>query len=221
MNILFLGKPGSGKGTIAQNLLTENSDLIQLSTGDLLRIEQETGSETGKQIAELLARGEFATDEMIAVIVDKFMKDNSDKSIIFDGYPRTVKQADNCLKSGIVFDKTFFIDVSDDVVKERIVNRRVHLPSGRVYNIKNKKPLFEGIDDITGEPLTHRTDDIPEVLDNRLKNYQVKTYPIVDFLKEQGLKIDVVDGEMAVKDQMKVVKKILSEIEPKKQKIKP
>ena len=109
MNILFLGKPGSGKGTIAQQLLESNSDFIQLSTGDLLRQEQETGSEMGKKIGALLKDGQFATDEMITVIVDKFMKDNAYKSIIFDGYPRTVSQADNCLKSGIVFDKTFFI----------------------------------------------------------------------------------------------------------------
>ena len=216
MNILFLGKPGSGKGTIAQKLLENNSDFIQLSTGDLLRQEQETGSEVGKKIEALLKDGQFATDEMITVIVDKFMKDNVDKSIIFDGYPRTVAQADNCLKSGIVFDKTFFIDVSDDVVKERIVNRRVHVASGRVYNTETKPPKLEGIDDVTGELLLHRNDDRPEVLDNRLKNYQVKTFPIVAFLKNEGLYIDSINGEIPVKDQMKQVNKILSDITVKK-----
>lgn len=216
MNILFLGKPGSGKGTIAQKLLENNSDFIQLSTGDLLRQEQETGSVVGKKIEALLKDGQFATDEMITVIVDKFMKDNIDKSIIFDGYPRTVSQADNCLKSGIVFDKTFFIDVSDDVVKERIVNRRVHLASGRVYNTETKPPKLEGIDDITGEPLLHRNDDRPEVLDNRLKNYQVKTFPIVAFLKNEGLNINTINGEIPVKEQMKEVNKILSDMPVKK-----
>ena len=216
MNILFLGKPGSGKGTIAQKLLENNSDFIQLSTGDLLRQEQETGSEVGKKIEALLKDGQFATDEMITVIVDKFMKDNIDKSIIFDGYPRTVAQADNCLKSGIVFDKTFFIDVSDDVVKERIVNRRVHLASGRVYNTETKPPKLEGLDDITGEPLLHRNDDRPEVLDNRLKNYQVKTFPIVAFLKNEGLNINTINGEIPVKEQIKEVNKILSDMPVKK-----
>lgn len=216
MNILFLGKPGSGKGTIAQKLLENNSDFIQLSTGDLLRQEQETGSEVGKKIEALLKDGQFATDEMITVIVDKFMKDNVDKSIIFDGYPRTVAQADNCLKSGIVFDKTFFIDVSDDVVKERIVNRRVHVASGRVYNTETKPPKLEGLDDITGEPLLHRNDDRPEVLDNRLKNYQVKTFPIVAFLKNERLNINTINGEIPVKDQMKEVNKILSDMPVKK-----
>lgn len=216
MNILFLGKPGSGKGTIAQKLLEGNSDFIQLSTGDLLRQEQETGSEMGKKIEALLKDGQFATDEMITVIVDKFMKDNADKSIIFDGYPRTVSQADNCLKSGIVFDKTFFIDVSDDVVKERIVNRRVHLASGRVYNIETKKPKVEGIDDVTGEPLTHRNDDHPEVLDNRLKNYQVKTFPIVAFLESEGLKVNTINGAIPVPEQMKQVNEVLSDLPPKK-----
>lgn len=216
MNILFLGKPGSGKGTIAQQLLESNSDFIQLSTGDLLRQEQETGSEMGKKIGALLKDGQFATDEMITVIVDKFMKDNAYKSIIFDGYPRTVSQADNCLKSGIVFDKTFFIDVSDDAVKERIVNRRVHLASGRVYNTQTKPPKIEGVDDVTGQPLTHRNDDHPEVLDNRLKNYQVKTFPIVAFLESEGLKINTINGEIPVKDQMKEVSEILSELPPKK-----
>lgn len=216
MNILFLGKPGSGKGTIAQKLLEEDSNFIQLSTGDLLRIEQETGSEMGKQIEALLKDGQFATDEMITKIVDKFMKDNSSKSIIFDGYPRTVSQADNCLKSGIVFDKTFFIDVSDEVVKERIVNRRVHLASGRVYNTKSKPSKVEGVDDVTGEPLIHRNDDRSEVLSNRLKNYEVKTFPIVSFLEKKGHKVKTINGEASVSVQMKEVHKFLSDLTSKK-----
>lgn len=202
MNILFLGKPGSGKGTLAQDLLNNHHNFVQLSTGDLLRLEQKTGSPMGQEIGRLLKDGQFATDDMIAVIVDKFMTENSDKSIIFDGYPRTVKQAENCLKSGIVFDKTFYIDVSDEVVKERIVNRRVHLASGRVYNTKTKQPKVEGFDDITGEALTHRDDDKVEVLDNRLNNFNTKTLPIVDYVKSQGLVVNVIDGAKPLAEQL-------------------
>lgn len=207
MNILFIGKPGSGKGTITQKL--EKDGFIQLSTGDLLRAEVATGSEMGKEIDALLKQGKFATDETIFKIVDNFLLKNSDKSIIFDGYPRNLQQAQVCLDNGINFDKVFLIDVSDDIVKERIVNRRVHTASGRVYNIKTMPPKVDGVDDVTGEPLTHRNDDRAEVLDKRLENYRTLTQPIIDLLKQNNIKINIINGEAPIEEQIQQVKQEL------------
>lgn len=214
MNILFIGKPGSGKGTITQNLLEDG--FLQLSTGDLLRNEIESGSQRGKEIDALTKVGKFASDEVIFEIVGKFLSENSDKSIIFDGFPRNLKQAQSCLENGMVFDKIFLIEVSDEKVKERIVNRRVHLPSGRVYNLATLPPKVEGKDDVTGEPLTHRKDDRQEVLDGRLKNYYELTAPIIGFLKEKGYEIEVIDGLKPLEEQIQQVKSGLQTTSNKK-----
>lgn len=209
MNILFVGKPGSGKGTITQNLLDDG--FLQLSTGDLLRKEAKTGSDLATEINERLAQGKFASDETIFKVVEKFLKENEGKSIIFDGFPRNVEQARHCLEKGLVFDHVFEIDVTDELVKERIVNRRIHQPSGRVYNTKTMPPKVEGIDDVTGEPLTHRHDDKLEVLDQRLADYRNLTAPVIDFLKENGLPIIRVDGSDDLDNQLSVVKSELSQ----------
>lgn len=208
MNILFVGKPGSGKGTITQNLLDDG--FLQLSTGDLLRKEAKTGSDLATEINERLAQGKFASDETIFKVVEKFLKENEGKSIIFDGFPRNVEQARHCLEKGLVFDHVFEIDVTDELVKERIVNRRIHQPSGRVYNTKTMPPKVEGIDDVTGEPLTHRHDDKLEVLDQRLADYRNLTAPVIDFLKDNGLPIIHVDGSDNLDNQLSVVKSELS-----------
>ena len=190
--------------SITQNLLADG--FLQLSTGDLLRKEVETGSVEGKEIEELLKQGKFATDETIFKIVDSFLTENAGKSVIFDGYPRNVKQAKACLENGMVFDKVFLIDVTDDLVKERIVNRRVHTASGRVYNTKTMPPKVEGKDDLTGDVLTHRYDDKLEVLDNRLKNFNDLTFPIVAFLQQKGIEVKTIDGASPMEDQLAQVK---------------
>lgn len=209
MNILFVGKPGSGKGTITQNLLDDG--FLQLSTGDLLRKEAKTGSDLAAEINERLAQGKFASDETIFKVVEKFLKENEGKSIIFDGFPRNVEQARHCLEKGLVFDHIFEIDVSDDLVKERIVNRRIHQPSGRVYNIKTMPPKVEGVDDVTGELLTHRHDDKLEVLDHRLADYKNLTAPVIDFLKTNGFSVIRVDGSTELDSQLSQVKSSLND----------
>lgn len=217
MNILLIGKPGSGKGTITQRLTGEG--FLQLSTGDLLRMEIDNQTEIGKELVPLLKAGKFATDEVIFGLVKKFLENNSDKSIIFDGFPRNLKQAQHCLENGILFDHVFHIDVPDDIVKERIVNRRVHLNSGRVYNIKTLPPKIEGIDDITGEPLTHRDDDRVEVLDKRLENFKELTLPIVNFLKDKNFNIIQINGLSPISEQVKLVENSLKITDTKKLKI--
>jgi adenylate kinase len=207
MNILLIGKPGAGKGTITK--LLEDEGFLQLSTGDLLRAEIATGSEMGKEIDQLLLQGKFATDEMIFKIVDNFLVKNSDKSTIFDGFPRNLKQAKTCLDNGVNFDKIFFLNVDDNILEERIVNRRVHPGSGRVYNLKTMPPKVEGKDDVTGEPLVQRNDDKPETLQNRLKNYREQTEPILEYLRFKGMNVVEVDASAPIEQQLKVVKEEL------------
>lgn len=207
MNIYLIGKPASGKGTITK--LLEKEGFVHLSTGDLLREEVRTNSPMGQEIEKLLAQGQFATDETIYYLVDKFLEKHAGKEIIFDGFPRTVGQAQVCLDRGIVFDKVIFLDVSDEVVRDRIVNRRVHPESGRVYNIKTMPPKVEGLDDVTGEPLVHRSDDRAEIVDQRLANFTNKTLPIVDFLKSKNHEILNLNAEDAIDNQLKEVKSYL------------
>lgn len=202
MNLLFLGKPGSGKGTITKRL---EGDFVFLSTGDLLRAEVKTGSPRGVEIGNLLKQGKFASDDVIFDIVEDFLKTNKDKSIIFDGFPRNLLQANECVKRGIEFDKIFHIVVDDKEVEERIVNRRIHMASGRVYNISTLPPKVEGLDDITGEPLTHRDDDKQEVVKERLEIYRNVTEPIIKFLEDRGETILEIDGNMPLPSQLKLV----------------
>ncbi len=204
MNILLIGKPGAGKGTITK--LLEQEGFLQLSTGDLLRAEIATGSEMGKEIDQLLLKGKFATDEMIFTMVDGFMNKNIDKSIIFDGFPRNVKQASACFENGLKFDKIFLLNIDDEVLEERIIHRRVHQKSGRVYNVKTMPPKVEGKDDFTGEPLVQRNDDKPEVLKNRLKEYREQTEPIVEFLRKKGMNIIELDASGPIEQQLITVK---------------
>lgn len=211
MNLLFVGKPGSGKGTITKRL---EGEYVFLSTGDLLRAEVATGSERGLEIGALLKQGKFASNEVVFDIVEEFLNKNKGKSVIFDGFPRNLEQANECVKRGIEFDKVFHIVVDDAEVEERIVNRRIHLPSGRVYNISTLPPKVEGLDDVTGEPLIHRDDDKPEVVKERLEIYRKVTEPIIKFLEDRGQVILEIDGNMPLPNQLKLVQSEINSITP-------
>lgn len=210
MNILLIGKPGSGKGTITKTLIEENSDYIHLSTGDLLRQEIATGSDLGQELENLLKGGNFASDAIIFNLVKKFLKENEGKSIIFDGFPRNLKQAEQCKKLNINFDKIFFLDVPNQLLEERILNRRIHLSSGRSYNIKTIPPKVPGLDDITGEPLVQRTDDTKEALAKRIETYNKETAPILDYLEFNRHKIHKLDGKIDYKKLTSMIKLIIN-----------
>lgn len=204
MNILFLGKPGSGKGTITKRL--EADGFLHLSTGDLLRAERDRGTELGKEIGQLIDGGNFVPDEMIFNLVDNYIIENAGKNIVFDGFPRNLAQAQKCIEKGIVFEKVVVLEVPDELIKDRIVNRRVHTPSGRVYNTKTLPPKTEGLDDITGEPLTHRDDDKEEVIGKRLDIYKNVTEPIAQFLEAKNYSIIKVDGTKEIAQQVELVR---------------
>lgn len=217
MNILFLGKPGSGKGSISKRL---EGEYVYLSTGDLLREEVSKGTPEGIIIGELLKQGKFATDDTIFKIVEKFLAENADKNVIFDGFPRNLKQAQECLNRGINFDVIFSIDVPDEAIEERVVHRRIHPASGRVYNIKTLPPKKDGVDDITGEPLIQRDDDKPEVVSSRLQTYHEITAPITPLLKDNGYTINHIDGNQPLLEQIEIVSNFINQNKPSK-KIKP
>lgn len=216
MNILFIGKPASGKGTITQTL--NSQEFIHLSTGDLLREEVEKKTPIGKYIDELLKLGQYADDDIIINMVQKFLLNHKNKNIIFDGFPRNVKQLKICMRNNIVFDKIFLINVNDDVVKERVVNRRIHLSSGRIYHLKNKPPKIEGLDDITGEPLNMRTDDRIEILEQRLKNFEKMVVPLIQELKNINYPMIEIDGTLPIEEQIAIVKEEIQHIPSKKNK---
>ena len=213
MNILFLGKPASGKGTITQTL---NSDqFIHLSTGDLLREEIQQKTKLGEYIDQLLKEGQYADDDIIIHMVQKFLSNHQHKNIIFDGFPRNIHQWEICIQKNIMFDKIFFIQVNNDVVKERILNRRVHLQSGRIYHLKNKPPQREGLDDITGEPLSIRNDDRMEILEQRLKNFEKLVVPLIHHIKNNHQEMIEIDGTIPISQQIDIVQKEIQQMNKK------
>ncbi len=213
MNILFVGKPGAGKGTIIQKLGYDN--FVHLSTGDLLRTEIAKGTELGKEIDQLLKEGKFATDEVIIKMVGDFISENKDKNIIFDGFPRNIAQVKTCLENNILFDKIINLQIDDELIIDRVVNRRVHVASGRVYNLKTMPPKNEGLDDVTGEKLTHRNDDREEILLKRLETYKKVTEPILEYLEFNNMKVTVVDASKDLAEQVSFIKEKLENIKVK------
>lgn len=201
MNIVLIGKPGSGKGTISDRL--KSFGFAQLSTGDLLRQEINTGSELGKEIQNLLAHGKFASDEIIFNIVDNFTHGQS--NVLFDGYPRNIKQAHEAEK---LIDKVIFLETDDNLIMERLSNRFLHAPSGRSYNLKTMPPKNAGVDDVTGEPLTQRDDDKPEVIKKRLAIFQEITMPVYDYYKTIKPTL-VVDSAIDLDEQLNQIKEFL------------
>lgn len=213
MIIYLIGKPGSGKGTVAQELVKEG--YIHLSTGDLLRQEILSGSKVGKEIDNLLKDGKFATDEHIFPLVKKFLNENEGKNIILDGFPRNLAQYNKLKEFNIEIDFTFLLNISNNIIKDRIVNRRVHIPSGRIYNILTNPPKNENKDDVTGEELTHRNDDKLEIIEGRIEKFFQNTYPIVPKMSNEDKKIYVIEADEPLEYQISFVKNTINKNEKK------
>ena len=181
MRIILLGAPGAGKGTQAQFIM-EKYGIPQISTGDMLRAAVKAGSELGKQAKELMDGGKLVTDALvIALVKERITQEDCRNGFLLDGFPRTIPQADAMKEAGIQVDYVLEFDVPDEIIVERIVGRRVHTPSGRVYHVKFNPPKVEGKDDATGEELTLRKDDQEETVRKRLVEYHSLTKPLVDY----------------------------------------
>ncbi|HWK54936.1 MAG TPA: adenylate kinase [Hyphomicrobiales bacterium] len=184
MRIILLGAPGAGKGTQAE-FLKELFGIPQISTGDMLRAAVKAGTELGQQVKSVMESGGLVTDEIIiSLIKDRITAPDCADGFLFDGFPRTLPQAQALIDNDIAIDVVLEIDVPDDEIVRRLSGRRVHPGSGRIYHIDNKPPKNPGKDDITGESLIQREDDKEATVRKRLEVYHAHTKPLVAFYKD-------------------------------------
>ena len=201
--ILLLGPPGAGKGTQA-DIICKSLNIPKISTGDMLRSAITSGSKLGKKVTDIMNSGALVSDQIIIeLILDRINQDDCINGFLFDGGIRTVGQADLCVENNIEFTHVIEIKVDDEVIVDRMSGRRVHPGSGRNYHLVYQPPKNEGMDDITGEPLIQREDDMPETVKHRLQVYQNETKPLVEYYQSQetksSLKYIAVDGSQTVK----------------------
>ena len=184
MRIILLGAPGAGKGTQAE-YLREKFGIPQISTGDMLRAAVKAGTPLGQQVKSVMESGGLVTDEIIiALINDRILHEDCKNGFLFDGFPRTIPQAQALVDANVAIDVVLEIDVPDEEIVRRLSGRRVHPGSGRIYHVDNKPPENPGKDDVTGEPLIQREDDKEATVRNRLDVYHKQTKPLVDFYKK-------------------------------------
>jgi adenylate kinase len=184
MRLILLGGPGAGKGTQA-NLIKDRYQIPQISTGDMLRAALKEGTELGLKAKEYMDAGKLVPDDVIIGLVKERIKaPDCEKGFLFDGFPRTIPQADAMKEAGVPIEAVVDIDVPDGEIIKRMGGRRVHLASGRTYHIVFNPPKEEGKDDETGEPLIQRDDDKEETVHKRLDVYHAQTEPLVDYYKD-------------------------------------
>ena len=187
MQIILLGAPGAGKGT-QEKFISDHLNIPQISTGDMLRASVSKGTELGLKAKVLMEKGELVPDDLILDLVkDRISEKDCANGFLFDGFPRTLDQANALKDKGIKIDCVIEIMVDDDEIIQRMSGRRVHTASGRTYHIKYNPPKQENIDDETGEPLIQRPDDNEETVRKRLAIYHDQTSPLVDFYKKSSL----------------------------------
>ena len=183
MQIILLGAPGAGKGTQAQ-FISKHLNIPQISTGDMLRTAVAKKTELGLKAKDLMEKGELVPDNLILDLVqDRISETDCANGFLFDGFPRTLEQANALKDRQIKIDCVIEIIVDDKEIIQRMSGRRVHSASGRTYHIKHNPPKQENIDDETGEALIQRPDDNEETVKKRLSIYHEQTYPLVEFYK--------------------------------------
>ena len=181
MRLILLGPPGAGKGTQAK-FICEKYAIPQISTGDMLRAAIKAGTPLGLEAKKVMDVGGLVSDDIIIGLVkDRLLQDDCKSGYLFDGFPRTIPQAEAMKSAGVALDFVLEIDVADSEIVERMSGRRVHLASGRTYHVKFNPPKVAGKDDETGEDLIQRDDDKEETVKNRLKIYHAQTQPLVDY----------------------------------------
>lgn len=181
MKLILLGPPGAGKGTQAA-FICEKYNIPQISTGDMLRAAVKAGTPLGLQAKSVMESGGLVSDELIINLVkERIAQADCASGFLFDGFPRTIPQADALKAAGVDLDYVLEIDVPFDAIVERISGRRSHPASGRTYHVKFNPPKVEDQDDVTGEPLVQRDDDKEETVKKRLEVYAEQTRPLVDY----------------------------------------
>ena len=211
MRMILLGPPGAGKGTQAR-FICERYGIPQISTGDMLRAAVAAGTELGKQAKAVMDAGELVSDDIIIGLVkERIAEADCASGFLFDGFPRTLAQAEAMRDAGVDIDAVVEIAVPDNEIVARLSGRRSHPGSGRVYHVTFNPPKVEGVDDITGEPLVHRDDDREETIRNRLANYHAQTEVLTSYygdLEAKGgagaprlIKVDGTQAIEAVRDE--------------------
>ncbi|MFK8048268.1 MAG: adenylate kinase [Halioglobus sp.] len=186
MRLILLGAPGAGKGTQAQYIV-EKYGIPQISTGDMLRAAVKAQTELGIKAKEVMDAGGLVSDEIIIGLVkERIAEDDCKDGFLFDGFPRTIPQAQAMVTAGVHIDHVVEIAVDDDEIVSRLSGRRVHPGSGRIYHVIHNAPKQEGLDDETGEELVQREDDLEETVRKRLQVYSSQTLPLIDFYQTMG-----------------------------------
>jgi adenylate kinase len=207
MRLILLGAPGAGKGTQATQICARYG-IPQVSTGDMLRAAVKAGSELGLAAKMVMDSGALVSDEIIIGLVkERITQPDCANGFLFDGFPRTIPQAEAMKAAGVRLDVVLEIDVPDAAIIERMSGRRVHLPSGRTYHIKFNPPKVEDRDDVTGEALMQRADDVESTVRKRLQVYQAQTRPLVAYYADwaasgdpQAPRCKRIDGTGSVED---------------------
>ena len=199
MNLILLGAPGAGKGTQAE-ILCERLNIPTISTGNMIREAMKSGTEMGLKAKEYAENGKLVPDEVVIGIVDERLRqDDCKNGFILDGFTRTIPQAEELDRMGIIIDRVVDINVPDEVITRRVSGRRACLDCGSTYHIETKKPQVEGICDRCGSTLVQRKDDLPETVQERLHVYHAQTEPLRDYYAAAG-KLLVVDGQQGIQE---------------------
>jgi len=190
MKILLLGPPGAGKGTQA-NVLMHEFGIPQISTGDMLRAAVKSGSPLGKELKQVMDAGELVSDDLILELVkERVSQEDCRNGYLFDGFPRTIAQAEGMKQNGIDVEYVIELQVDDEEIIKRMSGRRIHPGSGRTYHVEFNPPRQEGKDDVTGEPLVQRDDDKEATVRKRLQVYHEQTSPLIEYYSKWAEKQD-------------------------------
>lgn len=214
MNLVLLGPPGAGKGTQSV-VLSKEYRIAHISTGDLLRESIKAGEDLGLKAKSYMDKGELVPDDIVVgMVVDRLKRADASKGFMLDGFPRTLKQAQELDKSlseiGFEIDMVVYFETSEKVAVERLSGRRVCKNCGFNYHVKNIPPKKEGICDKCGGVLFQRPDDNEATVRNRLKVYEAQTKPLIEYYNKKGL-LKKVSGDMGVHELFKVLSKIFSD----------
>jgi len=181
MRLILLGAPGAGKGTQAA-FICQKYGIPQISTGDMLRAAVKAGTPLGLAAKQVMDAGGLVSDDLIISLVkERIAQADCANGFLFDGFPRTIPQADAMKAAGVKLDLVLEIDVPDSAIVDRMSGRRVHPASGRTYHVLNNPPKVDGLDDVTGEPLVQRPDDTEDIVRKRLATYHEQTEPLVAY----------------------------------------
>ncbi len=212
MRLILLGPPGAGKGTQA-GFICEAFGIPQISTGDMLRAAVKAGTPLGLQAKQIMDEGGLVSDDIIlGLIEERVAQSDCANGFLFDGFPRTIAQADGLNDQGIGIDAVVEIQVPDEEIVDRMAGRRVHPGSGRVYHVTHNPPQESGKDDVTGEDLVQRDDDREETVRQRLAVYHEQTRPLVDYYSGWAQKADASAPRYVTVDGQRPVETVRDEI---------